>query len=896
MGNAKLLEWAEKQPEWVQDALRRHAIRPGHSLSDEDKVSVATSVRQAGGFAFDDVSDAAPISWDHLKSDNSSEKRAVLCSLGPVKNLNRLAGEQMLRFATDGLTIIYGDNGSGKSGYCRIAKKLCRSLTTDDLLGNVFEAGIKPPAEVLVRFLEDGETEPTAVSWKDDGTDPPEPIARISVFDSANARLYVDKQNRIGFLPTAIGLLERHGSHRRELEAVFKGEIKAIDKALKTPLPGGYSVNGPVSKLFARLDVKSNEPLPKRATIEELSQLSVEESDQLSALELALANDPSTMAARRRRAMAALSALKSESEKVDVVLADDAVTKFGQTVSRAQTTAKAAELAALGAFASMPLNDVGMSPWRLMFDYALAYRSSIADGDQKHLPDQVGERCVLCQEPLSPDAADRMSRFNDFITGAANAAAQVAGEELKSARSNIAHLMISSKLNLDAALGEFGDLSPERKAMVPTLFDYFDAATRRRSRLVENQDQTDFADLPALAKPVAAILADEIAKLALEAAADDEAEGNDQGRAAQRLQRDALTDRKKLSVDLELVLSRLTYLDEREKLAACCDAVETGSVSRVMTALRRSLVMENLETRILAEIEGLALTHIPFAVNDRSEDGQSYFEVGLNAPRAIANNRVLSEGEQRALALACFLAEVGGDSTRQGMIIDDPVSSLDHVRIRKVAGRLVKEAAAGRQVIVFTHNLLFFNEVVDAAAQANPPVPIAKNYVSKSEAAGFGIISETDEPWINQAVTKRIDNLRKRHKVFEAVQDFATEEWRRTAKDFYTDLRETWERLVEEVLLGKVVERFSSDVRTQSLRGVIIDDDDHKQVFWAMKRVSERSGHDMAAGKAIPTPTPSDMKADLDLIDTYRFDSAKRKKDVEKRRGDLEQPPKATLA
>jgi hypothetical protein len=896
MGNAKLLEWAEKQPEWAQDALRRHAIRPGHSLTDEDNVSIANSVRKAAGFVLDDVSHPEPISSEHLKSGNSSEKRAVLCSFGPVKNLNRLAEEQMLRFATDGLTIIYGDNGSGKSGYCRVAKKLCRSLTTDELLGNVFEAGIKPPAEVMVRFLEDGETEPTEVSWKDDGTGPPAPIARISVFDSANARLYVDKQNRIGFLPTAIALLERHGSHRRELEAIFKEEIKAIDRALKTPLPGGYSANGLVSKMFSRLDVKSKEPLPKRAAIEELSQLSVDELEQLSALELALASDPSTMAARRRRAMTALSALKAESQKVDVVLADAAVAEFGLTVSRAQTTAKAAELAALGAFASMPLDDVGMSPWRLMFDYAVSYWSTISDGDHKHLPDQVGERCVLCLEPLTPDAAHRMSQFNEFVTGAANAAAQVADEELQTALSDIRQLNISSKSTLDAALGEFGDLSAERKAMVPTLFDYFDAATRRRSRLVENPTETDFADLPALAKPVAAILADEVSKLAVEAAADEEAAGNDLGRAAQRLQRDALTDRQKLSLDLELVLSRLTYLDERAKLTACCDTVETGSVSRIMTVLRRSLVMENLETRILAEIEGLALTHIPFAVSDRSEDGQSYFEVGLNAPKAIGNNRVLSEGEQRALALACFLAEVGGDATRQGIIIDDPVSSLDHVRIRKVAGRLVKEAAAGRQVIIFTHNLLFFNEVVDAAAQTNPPVPIARNYISKSEAAGFGVISETDEPWLNQAVTKRIENLRKRHQGFEAVQDFATEEWRRTAKDFYTDLRETWERLVEEVLLGKVVERFSSDVRTQSLRGVIIDDDDHKQVFWAMKRVSERSGHDMAAGKAIPTPTPLDMKADLDQIDTYRDDAVKRKKDVEKRRLDLERPPKGTLA
>ena len=62
-----------------------------------------------------------------------------------------------------------------------------------------------------------------------------------------------------------------------------------------------------------------------------------------------------------------------------------------------------------------------------------------------------------------------------------------------------------------------------------------------------------------------------------------------------------------------------------------------------------------------------------------------------------------------------------------------------------------------------------------------------------------------------------------------------------------------------------------------------------------MKRVSERSGHDMAAGKAIPIPTPADMKGDLDVIDLYRIDANKRKKDAEKRRAELEQPPKATV-
>jgi hypothetical protein len=230
-----------------------------------------------------------------------------------------------------------------------------------------------------------------------------------------------------------------------------------------------------------------------------------------------------------------------------------------------------------------------------------------------------------------------------------------------------------------------------------------------------------------------------------------------------------------------------------------------------------------------------------------------------------------------------------------GLIIDDPVSSLDHIRIRRVAVRLVREAAKGRQIIIFTHNLLFFNELIDAAAQPSPQVPVVKNYFRQSVAEGFGIISEVDEPWISQPVATRVVTLRERLKTFEVIADFMTEDWRRKAKDFYTDLRETWERLVEELLLGKVVERFNSDVRTQSLKGVIVENDDYKRVYWAMKRVSERSGHDMAVGKAIPTPTLTDMKADLDLIDQYRISVKKRMKETEKDREALEEPPEGKI-
>ncbi|MGH2198882.1 hypothetical protein ACQ1Z2_15155, partial [Enterococcus faecalis] len=79
----------------------------------------------------------------------------------------------------------------------------------------------------------------------------------------------------------------------------------------------------------------------------------------------------------------------------------------------------------------------------------------------------------------------------------------------------------------------------------------------------------------------------EIEALEAEALADDKAAANDGNRAAERARRDALKDRKKLSDDLAVVLARLADLEERRKLLGCCDVVETGSVSRQMTSLRR---------------------------------------------------------------------------------------------------------------------------------------------------------------------------------------------------------------------------------------------------------------------------------------------------------------------
>ena len=119
------------------------------------------------------------------------------------------------------------------------------------------------------------------------------------------------------------------------------------------------------------------------------------------------------------------------------------------------------------------------------------------------------------------------------------------------------------------------------------------------------------------------------------------------------------------------------------------------------------------------------------------------------------------------------------------------------------------------------------------------------------------------------------------------------DDYHQGVKGFYAELRETWERLVEEVLLSRVVERYGSDVKTQSLKRVEVTDEDYKTIFFAMKHASERSGHDMAAAKNMPFPKIEDLKTDLTNLEDYSKELRKRLKRVEERRKELEQPPTA---
>lgn len=88
----------------------------------------------------------------------------------------------------------------------------------------------------------------------------------------------------------------------------------------------------------------------------------------------------------------------------------------------------------------------------------------------------------------------------------------------------------------------------------------------------------------------------------------------------------------------------------------------------------------------------------------QSSKGKSPYKVVLDTEDKARKHPqdILSEGEQRIVALAAFFADATGRDELTPIVIDDPISSLDYNYEESATKRIV-ELAKNRQVIVFTH-------------------------------------------------------------------------------------------------------------------------------------------------------------------------------------------------
>ena len=281
--------------------------------------------------------------------------------------------------------------------------------------------------------------------------------------------------------------------------------------------------------------------------------------------------------------------------------------------------------------------------------------------------------------------------------------------------------------------------------------------------------------------------------------------------------------------------------------------------------MTKAVVTKRLATSFQRELKGLRFTHLEVELQEAGgARGALYHKLVLKRATGVELPRVVSEGEARTLSIAAFFAELSTSSGRSAILFDDPVSSLDHNWRDNVARRLAEESKS-RQVIVFTHDVAFLVALVANADELG--TQYHHQYLCR-ENVGAGM-SSPDLPWIAMKVKDRIGVLRKEWQVAEKLFRTASRDrYDREAKYVYGRLREAWERGLEEVMLGGVVERYRRSIQTQQVKNLSdITPDDCKAVDDGMTKSSRWiTGHDQAAAENVPVPEPEELKEDIEAL------------------------------
>lgn len=220
----EILAWAKGQLSWRQDALRRLLTKP-FTKADEDE---CLELLKAAHSIVTSTLIPDPLEKKHLPVRSSSATSLRLAELDTITNVNRLSKDAALSLSPDGLTLIYGDNGSGKSGFIRILKKAGRARDDESILPDVYSAGmLKSPASARFTLFEGAVVQPP-VQWLDDGKPSADVLSRLAIFDSKCASIHVDGENRLEIIPHNLDCFEKLAQLCDKLRARLKEESDAL--------------------------------------------------------------------------------------------------------------------------------------------------------------------------------------------------------------------------------------------------------------------------------------------------------------------------------------------------------------------------------------------------------------------------------------------------------------------------------------------------------------------------------------------------------------------------------------------------------------------------------------------------------------------------------------------
>lgn len=857
-----VLEWSAGLKEWQRDALRRLFLND--SLDEADLQSLLLMVKHLHGDAPPPPEPPVSLDREHVAGAGSGST-VQLIGLSNLTHINGFPAGRALDLQPSGLTVLFGENGVGKSGYARLLKNACRARRRDKVEPNAFAAAGVPTADITM--LVDGQ--PIQTTWTQGAVSDGD-LSMVSVYDAACAVDYVATEGPPAFLPYGLGQLNRLVAIQKEMQRRITVERDgiALNPRAFDPLRGQTVVGALVDGLGTETDI---------AAMKKLGELSQNESARITELTQSLQDlNPEPRAQTLdRQAERLTSSAHTASLQLDLVK-DEALEEIHRLYNvniEAEAAYELAQQQLRGGDEILP--GTGNALWKTLFEAAESFSTTDAYPDQLFPNTTDGARCVLCQTKLAPDAKERMQRFAAFVVDHAATNAATSTSALKGALTAITGIKFSPLDGPTLAELETGD---------PTLHLLAGASTKcwhDRREWLENSVRLNDWSKPAPPFPTGERLDIRLASKAesLKKEAVTLRESADPTTRAQlEIELKELKARQAFVLLLPQAEQYVTSCIERQRLDQCITALTPAAISIKMTSLARQYVTAALAESMIIELQLLGYRRdVQPELTGRTEAGNTKVALRIKGSKLDAH-KVLSEGEQRAIALALFLAEIRSLPHRSAIIFDDPSTSLDHRYRRKMAERIVT-LAEERQVIVLTHDAVFLTELHNALRRDGQEASYKS--IQWDSAPGHVTDGLTWETMTSKMRLTEISAIATKLKT--AQGGYMNNEQAEVVSQAYSKLRGTIERAIREEFMNNTIQPFSNVVSVESFGAVI----GHPQEEWdALIDIYDRSceaieAHDTPGEHQLPLPEPSQLLRDIEKTIELVGEAAKRRKSYE---------------
>lgn len=829
-------QWLEKQSFWLQDAT--WCMYNGVTIDDAKIVEYAD-------MCIEQLEKAKPkfnkIDEGDL-SDITSVKELAVLEVSDLKNVNALSKDAKLTFKSEGINVVYGLNGAGKSGFMRLFKHVSGSPYKEIIQTNVFIKSSETIPFCNFKVIEDGKEKFFEINLTEEHRN--SALNLIDVFDTRISTEYISKTNSVSYQPFVFSVLTELVAVGNRISTYLNNQIEKITET-KLEIPPEFIGAEELAWLqeletiekipddtflFEEDDEKMLVSIDKELDLENRNEKIKAYKIKIETLE-ALCKDLSNLAKSYKE-------INLEEKESDYLQKKSLLKKTKRIFNENAN----------------PYDQISINSeeWKQLWNSAQDYYEECLKEHLKKEFAQEDSICPLCHQVLKGNIQKRFVSVNDNINGKY----QKDLDELSSEINQIAKILALrsfSVVQLTPTIQKL--LNDETVNDLKSLYNKLEKLKTEKNtiKMINLMKSLTYDDSLNNIKGVILEFKDNLEKL--ESLSIEDVYKEKEGQLLELKVKKWLHENKELIEKIQLNLKKIKTYKKADGLT------RSNKITIQSNTMAERLITDAYIERFQNEIKTLAPSLNVKLEKARSVKGRTPYKITINTSMNVncKPEDILSEGEQRIVSLATFFADASGRKDYAPIVIDDPISSLD-VKYEEAATMRMVELAKKRQVIIFTHRISLIKSLEEFSGKEN--VELNQLYI-RSGMNEKGLLDFKDVYHGN--VIRKLNGLdgelKRLRKVDPDGRDFEN-----GIGNICKKFRIAIERSVEDPLLQGVVTRFDHQIRTKDkiLKLSRIEEDDCRIVDSMMTKYSYYE-HSQPIERPISLPNIDELEKDITL-------------------------------